>query len=299
LRSFRSNEESLLSGNKVKALTNLKQAKTTSRSIKVALISVSAALYAAAIAVTSFIPTPWGVGNFRPGVVVPAFFAVACGPLVGGVGAAIGCFIGDLALSVFGLTNPLLSLIAGVPSNFVGFYLLGWLVLKHRSWASFIASSFVALIVGNLIAALGVVSFYSFIVPDWASWPVDLKIATVMGLTFFWVATMAPFVIPLTPILVKRTKPMLSQIEMDTGISKMSWGKPISLLRSSVAVAVVLVALCVMAEYTPWGSLLFSTSWAAFSTFWLKMLLLIPAGVVLAFGVIVTLILIRREKSVS
>jgi hypothetical protein len=292
LRFSRFDEESSLSGNKVKALTNLRQAKTTSRSIKVALTIVSAALYAAAIAATSFIPTPWGVGNFRPGVVVPAFFAVACGPLVGGVGAAIGCFIGDLALSVFGLTTPLLSLVAGVPSNFVGFYLLGWLVLKYRSWASFVASSFVALIVGNLIAALGVVGFLSLTVPEWASLSTDLKIATVMGLTFFWVATMAPFVIPLTPILVRRTEPMLSQIEMGTGVSKMSWGKPISLLRSSVAVAIFLAALYVVGEYTPWGSLLFST-------FWVKMLLLIAAGVVLAFGVIVMFILIRRGKPLS
>lgn len=292
MRFSRFDEESSLSGNKVKALTNLRQAKTTSRSIKVALTIVSAALYAAAIAATSFIPTPWGVGNFRPGVVVPAFFAVACGPLVGGVGAAIGCFIGDLALSVFGLTTPLLSLVAGVPSNFVGFYLLGWLVLKYRSWASFVASSFVALIVGNLIAALGVVGFLSLTVPEWASLSTDLKIATVMGLTFFWVATMAPFVIPLTPILVRRTEPMLSQIEMGTGVSKMSWGKPISLLRSSVAVAIFLAALYVVGEYTPWGSLLFST-------FWVKMLLLIAAGVVLAFGVIVMFILIRRGKPLS
>jgi len=289
LRSFKYDKESSLSEGKVKALTSLRPAKTTSRSLKVSLISVSAALYAAAIAVTSPIPTPWGVGHFRPGVLVPAFFAVVCGPIVGGAGAAIGCFIGDFALSMFGLTNPLLSLVAGVPGNFVGFYLLGWLASKYRSWASFVASSFVALIVGNLIAALGVVGFFSFIVPDWASWPVDVKLATVMGFTFFWVATMAPFVIPFTPILVRGAKPILSQIEMGTGVSKMSWGKPISIIRSSVAVAVVLVAIYVIGEYTPWGSLLFST-------FWVKMLLLIAAGVVFAFGVIVTFILIWREK---
>ncbi len=266
----------------VRVLTSLRSAKTASRSLRVSLISVSAALYAAAIAVTSPIPTPWGVGNFRPGVLVPAFFAVVCGPMVGGVGAAIGCFIGDLALFMFGLSNPLLSLVAGVPANFVGFYLLGWLVSKYRSWASFVASSFVALIVGNLIAALGVVGFLSL----------QPVLATVIGLTFFWVATMAPFVIPFTPILVRGAKPILSQIEMDTGVSKMSWEKPINLLRSSVAVAVVLATLYVIGEYTPWGNLLFST-------FWMKMLLLIAAGVVFAFGVIVTFILIRHGKPLS
>ncbi len=292
MRSFKSDEESSPSGNKVKALTNLRPAKTASRSLKASLISVSAALYAAAIAVTSPIPTPWGVGNFRPGVLVPAFFAVVCGPIVGGTGAALGCFIGDFALSMFGLTNPLLSLMAGVPANFVGFYLLGWLVSKYRSWASFVASSFVALIVGNLIAALGVVGFFSFIVPDWASWSVDVKLATVIGLTFFWVATMAPFVIPFTPILVRGAKPILSQIEMGTGVSKMSWGKPLSLLRSSAVVAIVLAALYLIGEYAPWGSLLFST-------FWIRTLLLMAAGIVFTFGIIITLVLSRHGKSLS
>jgi hypothetical protein len=211
--------------------------------------------------------------------------------MVGGAGAAIGCFIGDFALSMFGLTNPLLSLMAGVPANFVGFYLLGWLVSKHRSWASFVASSFVALIVGNLIAALGVVGFFSFIVPDWALWSVDVKLATVIGLTFFWVATMAPFVIPFTPILVRGAKPILSQIEMSTGVSKMSWGKPFSLLRSSVAVAFAFAALYVIGEYTPWGNLLFSAA--------IRTLLLIAAGSVFIFGIIITLILSQQTKSLS
>ncbi|HDM88801.1 MAG TPA: hypothetical protein ENG65_02265, partial [Candidatus Bathyarchaeota archaeon] len=52
---------------------------------KLSLISVNAALYAVAIAVTSPIPTPWGVGHFRPGVVIPAFFSVVFGPFIGGV----------------------------------------------------------------------------------------------------------------------------------------------------------------------------------------------------------------------
>src|SRR3990170_8513552 len=98
----------------------IKEKKTVSNAFKLSLISISAALYAVAIALTAFIPTPWGVGSFRPGVLIPAFFALIYGPIVGGVGAAIGCFIGDLVQSTFGLTNPLLSLVAGVPGNFVG-----------------------------------------------------------------------------------------------------------------------------------------------------------------------------------
>ncbi|MEM4462547.1 MAG: hypothetical protein QW695_06770, partial [Candidatus Bathyarchaeia archaeon] len=55
---------------------------------RMALIAISASLYAAAIAVTSPIPTPWGIGHFRPGVIVPALFALISTPLVAGMGAA-------------------------------------------------------------------------------------------------------------------------------------------------------------------------------------------------------------------
>lgn len=286
----------MASGTRKEALTSHQQAETgkekTPRSLLLTLISVSAALYATATAVTSPIPTPWGVGNFRPGVLVPAFFAVVCGPWVGGAGAAIGCFVGDFALSMFGLTNPLLSLIAGVPGNFVAFYLLGWLVSRYRSWASFVASSFVALIVGNLIAASGVVAFFSFIVPDWASWTISVKLATLIGLTFFWVTTMAIFVIPLTPVLVRSAKPVLSRIKVETKAPEMIWGSPVSLLRSTISVAAVLAVLYVVGEYTPFGSLLFSS-------FWIRVLLLIAAAVVLTFGVAVTLFLNRCQKPLS
>ena len=69
---------------------------------KLSLISISAALYALAIVPTSFIPTPWGVGNIRPGVLIPALFAVVYGPIIGRVGAAIGCFIGERSAKPLG-----------------------------------------------------------------------------------------------------------------------------------------------------------------------------------------------------
>lgn len=283
-------------GARKEALTGQRPAEPrkekTSLSLLLTLTSISAALYAAAIAVTSPIPTPWGVGHFRPGVLIPSFFAVVCGPWVGGVGAAIGCFVGDFALSMYGLTNPLLSVIAGVPGNFVGFYLLGWLVSRHRSWASFVASSFVALIVGNLIAASGVVAFFSFIVPDWVSWPMGVKLATLIGFTFFWVTTMLFFVIPLTPVLVRSAKPVLSRIKVGANPPEMSWGSPASFLRSTISVAAVLTALYAVGEYTAFGRLLFSS-------FWIRVLLLMAAVVVFAFGVTVTLSLIRQQRTLS
>jgi len=64
-----------------------------------------------------------GVVRFWPAVVVPGFFAAVYGPLVGGLGAAIGIFISDMCIH----GNALLSLTVGVPANFLGFYVLGLL----------------------------------------------------------------------------------------------------------------------------------------------------------------------------
>lgn len=270
--------------------------KTTSNALKLSLISISAALYAAAVAVTSFIPTPWGVGNFRPGVLIPAFFAVVYGPFIGGAGAAIGCFIGDLALYLYGLTNPLLSLIAGVPANFVGFYLLGWLTSKYPSWSNFVINSFISVTVGNLIAATGVVGFYTAITGDWAPWPIDVKIATIVGFTFFWVATMIPFVIALMPPLIKAVKPVVSSGGGTSSIPELKWSKPADMLKSTIAVAIVFFGLYVIVMYTPLGDLIFSTALYQEATFWVKSFILISSATVFAFGIISALF-IQHKKS--
>jgi len=270
--------------------------KIMSNALKISLTSISAALYAVAIAVTSFVPTPWGVGNFRPGVLIPAFFSVVYGPLIGGAGAAIGCFIGDFALSLFSLTNPLLSLVAGVPGNFVGFYLLGWLVSKRPSWSSFVISSFIALVIGNLIAALGVVGFFS-IFDSWSTWSLDVKVATIAGFTFFWVATMVPFVIPLMPPLIKAAKPIISTTGGNPSNVEIRWGKPNEMLKSTVIVSVILAVLYFIVMFTPSGDLIFSTAIYLETTFWVKTFLLISSAVIMAFGIIAAILVQRKASS--
>ena len=268
-----------------------KTENTVSNALRLALISISAALYAAAITVTSFVPTPWGVGNFRPGVLIPAFFTVVYGPFIGGVGAAIGCFIGDLALYAFGLTNPLLSLIAGVPANFAGFYILGWLTSKHPSWRAYIINSFLAVTVGNFIAAVGVVGFFSTIVPVWASWPMELKLATVFGFTFFWDVTMIPFVIPLMPPLMRAIKPIVTSSGGGVVISELEWGEPMDVMKSAAVVGVILLAIYGVVTYTPWGNQIFLTALYKETTYWVKTLILIASVVIFIFGAITTAIL--------
>jgi len=95
------------------------------RSLKVVLTALNAALYAVVGYLTFlgiFAPV-LGVVRFWPGVFVPAVFAVLFGPLVGGLGAAIGIFISDMVIH----GNALLSLTAGVPANFVMFSLIGYI----------------------------------------------------------------------------------------------------------------------------------------------------------------------------
>jgi uncharacterized membrane protein len=98
------------------------------RSSEIAVIGICAALYAVIGFLTSFGLSVGGVA-FYPAVVVPAIFSVLFGPWVGGIGAAIGIFIRDVIYH----GDPLLSLIAGVTSNFAMFFLLGYFSHKDIS----------------------------------------------------------------------------------------------------------------------------------------------------------------------
>jgi hypothetical protein len=90
-------------------------------------IIVCAALYAIFGYLTAPL-SPFGI-KFLPAVVIPAIFAVLYGPWVGGISGAIGIFILDMATHAI----PLLSLTAGVPPNFVLFFLIGYLYTKNIS----------------------------------------------------------------------------------------------------------------------------------------------------------------------
>jgi len=82
--------------------------------------------------VFTFIPIRFEQVRFWPPVIVPAVFAVVFGPMVGGLGAAVGIFLSDMLLG----GNPLLSLMAGVTSNFVAFFLIGYIAKKRISWTA-------------------------------------------------------------------------------------------------------------------------------------------------------------------
>lgn len=120
------------------------------RSVLVAATVMNGALYAVVGYLTYFGVFVYGV-RFWPAVIVPGVFASLFGPLVGGVGAAIGIFISDVVIH----GEPLLSITVGVPSNFVGFFLLGYLARRRTgggALALFLAS-------GALMAALSLAAW--------------------------------------------------------------------------------------------------------------------------------------------
>ena len=104
----------------------------------IAVIGICAALYAAFGILTanfSFL----NIG-FLPAVVIPAVFAALYGPWVGGFSGAIGIFIRDM----FVHGNAGLSLVAGVPPNFILFFLIGYISYRNISLKQALAGVTVA-----------------------------------------------------------------------------------------------------------------------------------------------------------
>lgn len=185
---------------------NLKTVVSTSQkkplSLSVSGMAVCAALYAIGSYLTAQIHSPLGVGQFRPAVLIPAFFAVVFGPLPAGVGAALGTLISD-SISRGQLYAG--SYLAAVPGNFIGFYLFG-LLTKKFTWGRFVLASHITLTLANfVVAALYVLvfkllfqrdAFYSLLSPE-------ALVVYIVGMTIWWFVTMLPFVLLITPLLIK------------------------------------------------------------------------------------------------
>ncbi len=125
------------------------------KTFDIVVIAISAALYAAFGILTAgfnFL----GVG-FLPAVVIPAVFAVLYGPWVGGLSAAIGIFIRDMA--IHGI--PALSLSAGVPANFIVFFLIGYIACRNISLKK--------ALIGVTIAAIGLLVPAIVFLPDFVA----------------------------------------------------------------------------------------------------------------------------------
>ena len=171
------------------------------KTIDIAMIAISAALYAIVGIITNLgIVSPVvGVVKFWPAVIVPGIFAVLFGPWVGGIGAAIGIFVSDMVQPGHGI--PLLSFTVGCTSNFAGFYLVGLIAQKKMEWRNIISVLLVGsaalvgmtgylfvsalidmdillLFLGVLLASVAIVIAFGLWKPEWKSY----GLASVVGL---------------------------------------------------------------------------------------------------------------------
>ncbi len=168
--------------------------------MKAASTALCAALYAMGSYATAYIQSPWGMGQFRPAVVIPALFATIFGPWVGGIGAALGTLMCD-SIKHGGLHMG--SLLAAVPGNFAGFFLLGRAVRMGFSWRRFIAATNASLALGNLIVAFLYVFLYRALYLQALPMSIEALALLSIGLTIFWFVTMLPFVLLITPPIIR------------------------------------------------------------------------------------------------
>ena len=174
-----------------------------SLSLNVALMSICAGLYAIGSFLTANIPSPWGAGQFRPAVIIPSLFAVIAGPFPAGIGAALGTLIADSAK--YGRIYEG-SLLAAVPGNFLGFYLFGYITKKKFTWGRFVLASNITLTLANfVVAVLYVMIFKIFYLADskYLAFSSEALVVYIVGLTIWWFVTMLPFVLLITPVLIR------------------------------------------------------------------------------------------------
>ena len=204
------------------------------------------ALYAVGSCLTAYIPSPWGFGQFRPAVVIPAFFTVVFGPLPAGIGAALGTLLSDSMKH--GYIYPG-SLIAAVPGNFIGFYLMGWFLWKKFSWNKFIIISNIGLLLSNAIVAVLYVFAYKVLYQNqYVGIPSDALAAIAAGLTLFWFITMLPFVLLITPTLIQATVrafPSFAQSDLVEALNRKMPGRELGVSMLGPGAILLMIALSV------------------------------------------------------
>ena len=254
--------------------------------------AINAALYAVGAIVTGQIHSPWGMGQFRPAVVIPAFFATIFGPWVGGIGAALGTLIAD---SVSHGELYIGSLIAAVPGNFIGFFMFGYVLKRKFSWTRFITIANVTLIVANLIVAFLYVFAFKLLyanLPFFTALSSDALVMLSIGLTIFWFVTMLPFVLLVTPpLIVAVSNAFPSIVADDVRQSTLKELPRRSFALSMLVPGIAMVLIGLATTYTVFGTYLstnFETSYFPSAVMTLLQLLFYGSGIVLsAMGIIV------------
>ena len=256
-----------------------------------------AALYAVGSFVTAYIQSPWGFGQFRPAVVIPAVFSIVFGPWTSGVGAAMGTLICD---SIKHGQFYIPSLTAAVPGNFIRFFMLGKLLQGKFSWRRFVIVTMIILPITNAIVAfLYVPTIYLLGFLPKALAASDLLIFAT-ALTVWWFVTMLPFMLLFTPPLTKAVcsaVPSLVPQDVRSSSLKSEISKPLFAL-SLILPGALLLIIGVLLAFTPLGQILFygltiklKSGYAALSLDAMKVLFLISGITLSGIG---TLLIARR-----
>jgi len=175
----------------------------------IVLTAVNASLYTVVGCLTYFGIVVFGV-RFWPAVVVPAVFSVLFGPLVGGVGAAIGIFICDMLSHGM----PLLSLSVGVTSNFIAFYILGHMTREYSLKRYVVAAAF-SLLVGSAIIGVGVWVWSQFYLLPGAVELSPMPLVAAWS-TFLWTfISEIPFLLVLVPPIVEAARKTIPSLRED------------------------------------------------------------------------------------
>ena len=236
----------------------MEEEQTTARSstgAKVAVMAITAVLFALAKGVTGYIPSPWGVGQLFIASFVPMFMVTVADTMSAALGAALGSFIGDMIfLLPAGSTNPALALATGVPANFAATYLFGWIVKRYRSWPSFVTATVGTLTLGNLMAAglIATIGRLLFVSPNLPNTPLLMGYFT-LGLTAFWDTTSIPVVLIVVPVLLRATAPLVGRSTVITGHPLWAKSEARSIAPLSLIYALLFLALGAVFFLVPWG----------------------------------------------
>jgi hypothetical protein len=257
--------------------------------------AVCAVLYALGAYLTAYLVSPWGAGQFRPAVVIPAVFASLFGPMVGGLGAAVGTLIADsIAHGQFYVR----SFVSAVPGNFVGFYLFGWLMKRKFSWANYVKASQITLILANAMVAFLYVYYRTFVE---TSYPVAFRDAWVyvsLGLVAWWYVTMLPFVLVIGPILIRAVAPALTGLLSRELSLKLKEQIPRSLFLAMLMPSIVTLMIGVILV-TANPSLLVASNFAPNALILTGMqVMFLGSGLILLALSLLTLGLIRPVKTI-
>jgi small-conductance mechanosensitive channel len=160
---------------------NAETEKNRMRATDIAVIGVCAALYAVVGRLTDFGVTFIGVA-FWPAAVIPAIFAALYGPWVGGTSAAIGIFARDVLFH----GDPLLSLVAGVPPNFIMFFIIGYISQRPMGMKKLTLGAVIAAVVvsaGLLLPTLVLPAEFTAVTGGLSTWVIVAVFVSTVGLS--------------------------------------------------------------------------------------------------------------------